>query len=161
MDNIYNNWPITIEGACISMNLYKALKDQHQEDINNFPMFFAFSNAQFEEGMQKLGLNSSETDKLYKTVGVNSYYKKSDAKMLHSMFNRHQKEMKEARSNDQFLYDMFDYELGNHEYCITWDVGPTLEALGLTEEEVENDPRMSAIFRKARHAKSEWYSKHG
>jgi len=64
-------------------------------------------------------------------------------------------------ANDQFLYDAFDYKLGNHEYCITWDIEPTLDALGLTEEEVENDARMSAILRKARQAQSEWYSKHG
>ena len=142
------------------MNLYQTMKDQHQEEINNFLMFFAFSNAQFEEGIQKLGLNPSETDKLYKT-GSGGYYRKTDAKELHSMFNRHQKEMKQAMKDDQFLYDAFDYELGNHEYCITWDVEPTLEALGMTEEEIENDARMSAIFRKARQAQSEWYSKHG
>ena len=69
--------------------------------------------------------------------------------------------MKEARSNDQFLYDMFDYELGNHEYCITWDVSDTLEALGITEKEIEADQRMALTLKKACKAQSEWYSKHG
>ena len=142
------------------MNLYKTMKNQHQEDINNFPMFFAFSNSQFEEGMNKLGLNSTDTDQIYKT-GSGGYYRKTDAKELHSIINSHKEEMKHAMGNDQFLYDAFDYELGNHEYCITWDVEPTLEALGMTEDEVENDARMAAIFRKARQAQSEWYSKHG
>ena len=160
MDTIYNNWPRILEGACINMNLYKTMKNQHQEDINNFPMFFAFSNSQFEEGMNKLGLNSTDTDQIYKT-GSGGYYRKTDAKELHSIINSHKEEMKHAMGNDQFLYDAFDYELGNHEYCITWDVEPTLEALGMTEDEVENDARMAAIFRKARQAQSEWYSKHG
>jgi len=142
------------------MNLYQNLKDQHQEDINNFPMFFALSNSQFEEGMQKLGLNSTDTDQIYKTDS-GGYYRKTDAKEFHSIISSHKEEMKHAMGNDQFLYDAFDYELGNHEYCITWDVEPTLEALGMTEEEIENDARMSAIFRKARQAQSEWYSKHG
>jgi len=142
------------------MNLYKTMKDQHQEEINNFPMFFAFSNAQFEEGMNKLGLNSTDTDQIYKT-GSGGYYRKTDAKELHSIINNHEEEMKQAIKDDQFLYDAFYYELGNHEYCITWDVEPTLDALGITEEEVENDARMAAIFRKARKAQSEWCSKHG
>ena len=142
------------------MNLYQNLKDQHQQEVNNFPMFFAFSNSQFEEGMQKLGLTSTDTDKIL-SLGGGCYLLKTDRPVFKEMFDRHQKEMKEARANDQFLYDAFDYELGNHEYCITWDVEPTLDALGLTKEEVENDARMAAIFRKARHAQSEWYSKHG
>ena len=159
MENTYNSWPRILEGACIKMNLYKTMKDQHQQEVNNFPIFFAFSNAQFEEGMNKLGLNSSDTDKII-SLGGGSYLLKTDKPTFKAMFDRHQKEMKEAMKDDQFLYDMFDYELGNHEYCITWDVEPTLDALGLTEEEVENDARMAAIFRKARQAQSEWYSKH-
>ena len=31
---------------------------------------------------------------------------------------------------------MFSYELANHEYCITYDIEPTLDALGLTLDEI-------------------------
>ena len=33
---------------------------------------------------------------------------------------------------------MFLYELANHEYCITYELEDTLEAVGLTIQEVEN-----------------------
>jgi len=36
----------------------------------------------------------------------------------------------------------FLYELANHEYCITYDLEPTLTALNLSEDDVQNDERL-------------------
>ncbi|NYC95061.1 hypothetical protein DFN09_003048 [Clostridium acetobutylicum] len=58
------------------------------------------------------------------------------------MLNRHDKEIKEAMKNDTFIFDMFYYELGNHEYSITYELGDTLDSLSLTYEEVQNDKRL-------------------
>jgi hypothetical protein len=44
---------------------------------------------------------------------------------------------------------MFNYELGNHEYCITHDLTDTLDALGLTLEEVNADPMMADALKRA------------
>jgi len=144
------------------MNKYTQLKNKHQEEVDNFPMFFAFSNQQFEEGMKKLGLDPSETDKLYKLGGTGGFYRKTDAEALHGMFNRHDKEMKQAmETDDQFIYDAFDYELGNHEYIVTYSVTDTLRALGLTMEEVNNNPRLLSALKKARKAQEDWYNKNG
>ena len=41
--------------------------------------------------------------------------------------------------NPKYLVDMFKYELANHEYGYTYDLEPTLEACGLTEEDIENN----------------------
>jgi len=66
------------------------------------------------------------------------------------MIDRHDKEMKEAMANDdEFVLNMFSYELANHEYCITYDVSDTLDALGLTIDEVRNDERLSNALQKA------------
>lgn len=135
------------------MNKYRELKARHEKMMNEFPMFFAFSNKQFEEGMAKLGLNPDETDKIYKLGGTGGFYRKSDSDKLKEMFATFDREMKEAIAADEtgegFIYDMFNYELANHEYCITWDLEPTLDALGLTIEEINADERLLKGLKKA------------
>ena len=112
--------------------------------------------------MKSLGLDPSETDKLYKAGGTGGFYRKTDAERLFKMFDNHRQEMKEAReTDDQFLFDMFNYELGNHEYVITYDVEDTLDALGLTVEEVNNNPRLLKALNKACKSQQNWYAKHG
>jgi len=144
------------------MNKYTELKNKQQEEINNFPMFFAFNDKQFNEGMKSLELDPSETDKLYSAGRTGGYYRKTDAERLHSMFKRHRQEMKLARETDnQFIYDMFYYELSNHEYVITYNVMDALDALGLTIEEVNNNPKYKSNLEKACMDQRDWYNKHG
>lgn len=134
------------------MNTYLELKQQHQKEVNEFPMQFAFSDEQFKEGMKKLGLESTDTDKIY-SLGMGGFYRKSDAQTLREMFNKHDKEMKEAIENDEtgegFIFDMFNYELGNHEYCYTGSVSQTLDALGFTIDEINNNPKLLHGLEKA------------
>jgi hypothetical protein len=125
------------------MNTYLALKQQHQKDVENFPFFFAFSNKQFEEGMAKFGLSPNDTDKIYKLGSTGGYYLRTDGDRLLEMFTRHEKEMQDAIDGDTtgegFIFDMFNYELANHEYIVTRDVQDTLDALDLTFEDIEKD----------------------
>jgi len=148
-------------GTCevVRINTYLALKEKHAKEVNDFPMFFAFSNDQFAEGMQKIGLNPSETDKIY-SAGAGGYYKKTDAEKLHAMFKTHDDEMKQARTNEEFIFHMFDYELGNHEYTYTGEVDQTLDALGLTMEEINNNELLSNGLKKAKKAQWDWNEKH-
>lgn len=135
------------------MNKYTELKKRHQKEVNDFPMFFAFNDKQFEEGMLKFGLDKNDTHLIYKLGNTGGFYRKSDAKALHEMFARHNAEMTEAIANDPtgegFIYDMFSYELANHEYCITYDLEPTLDACGLSEDEVLENPALTAGLKKA------------
>ena len=138
------------------MNTYLKLKQKHQEEVNSFPMAFAFNQKQFEEGMKKIGLKPTDTDKVYGMRGTGGFYKKTDHDKLSEMFDRHKEEMKNAiesdKTGDNFIYDMFNYELSNHEYVITYSVDDTLNALGLTEEEVNNNPVLLHGLQKARKA---------
>lgn len=131
------------------MNKYTELKDKHQKEVNEFPMQFAFSNEQFKEGMEQLGLTEKDTDKVYSFGNTGGFYRRSDAKRLHEMLDRQEQERKEAMKNDQYIYEMFDYELANHEYIITRSTRETLDALDLTQEQVETDKRLSAALKKA------------
>jgi hypothetical protein len=48
------------------MNKYQELREKQQAELNAFPMFFAFNQKQFEEGMKSLGLKPTDTKKIYK-----------------------------------------------------------------------------------------------
>ncbi len=123
------------------MNKYEEMKERHQKEFDNFPMKFAFSDKQFKESMEALGLTEKDTDKVI-GIGAGGFIRKSDLKAYTEMCQRTAREMQDAINEDitgeNFIKDMFLYELANHEYCITYELEDTLEAVGLTIQEVEN-----------------------
>lgn len=128
------------------MNQYRILKDRQQAEVNAFPFMFAFSQKQFDEGMvSRLGLQPTDTH-LILSIGGGGYIRKTDRDALHEMLQRHSDEMQAAIDADEtgegFVLDMFEYELDNHEYSYTWDLEPTLDALGLTPDEVNADAKL-------------------
>ena len=136
------------------MNKYTELKSKHQKEVDAFPFGFAFNQKQFDEMMEKWGLAPTDTDKIYK-IGGGGYVRKSDADGMDEMFARHEAERKAAMQDDEYLYQMFDYELANHEYSYTGDLEDTLDALGLTMDEINADPRMADALKRAIAAQEE------
>ncbi len=134
------------------MNRYADLKQRQQQEFSAFPMQFAFSDSQFAEGMAALGLEPTDTDKIYKAPG-GGFYRREDGPRLYDMMGRFDRELQEAIAGDQigdgFIYEMFLYELDNHEYGYTMDTEDTLDALGYTTEEVLGDPRLKRGIEKA------------
>lgn len=134
------------------MNDYCNLKNRHQKEINDFPMVFAFNNRQFDEGMRELGLDPNDTDKVFSIPG-GGFIRKTDSEALSNLLSRHGEEMQKAVDDDStglgFIYEMFRYELDNHEYSYTYDVTDTLDALDLTYDDVINNPRLSVGLNKA------------
>ncbi len=133
-------------------NSYLELKERHQKEYSSFPMMFAFSQKQFDEGMKNLGLDPEDTDKIY-SLGGGGYYRRTDVEALHKMFKAHEDEMNQAIENDKtgegFIFDMFNYELGNHEYCYTRDIEQTLDALAYTIDDINNNPLLLHGLKKA------------
>lgn len=134
-------------------NKYYELKQRHEKSINEFPMMFAFSNEQFNEGMKKLGLEPTDTDKIY-SIGAGGFIKKSDSEALDNLFKRNVEELQNAINEDltgeSFIYQMFLYELNNHEYSYTYDLSDTLDALGYTYEDIEKDIKLLTGLNKAK-----------
>ena len=149
------------------MNAYAEMKARHQERVNALPLKFAFSMDQFRKAMAELGLTENDTDKIYKMGGTGGFYRREDSQLIFTTLEENQLEMQAAIRNDLdgsgFIKDMFIYELANHEYCITYDLEPTLDALGLTEDEVLNNPALFDGLRLARNEylkeakENEWY----
>ena len=131
---------------------YIDLKQKQQQEVNDFPFGFAFSNSQFKEMMEKFGLKETDTDKIY-SIGAGGYIRKTDSEAMEKMFERHRQEMQDEINKDKkgtgFVYEMFRYELANHEYCVSYDLEPTLNALGLTEKQVFENPKLLTGLKKA------------
>lgn len=133
-------------------NQYLEMKQAHQKEVNNFPVFFAFSKDQFKEGIERLGLTENDTDKIY-SIGGGGYIRKADSKAFNDLFDKQDKELNKAIESDTdgtgFIFDMFYYELNNHEYIITYDVSDTLDCLGVTEKQLEENQNLKNGLRKA------------
>lgn len=103
--------------------------------------------------VERFNLTPTDTDKIY-SIGGGGYIRKEDHQAMRDMFERHAKEKKDAIAADStgegYIYDMFVYELANHEYMITMTSDDTLDALGLTWEDVKADPRLSLGLKKAK-----------
>jgi hypothetical protein len=132
---------------------YKKMKREHQAEIDNFPMFFAFGNDQFDENIKKVGLTPEDTDKIL-SIGYGGFIRKKDREKFLNMMERHDKELQQAIKEDKtgegFIKDMFLYELGNHEYIVTGRFDDTLDAVGLTLEEVKENEALEHGLIKAR-----------
>ena len=134
------------------MNAYQEMKDRQQKEFDAFPMGAAFSQQQFQQMMEKWGLTVNDTDKIF-SIGSGCYIRKTDKEALRDLINRLNKEKQDAiaadTTGDDFIFDMFVYELANHEYCITYDLEDTLDALGLTAEQINADKRLTHSLNKA------------
>ena len=127
------------------MNKYKELMERQKKEYDLFPHFFAFDDEQLKNGLQKLGFKETDRDKvLY--IGYNLFIPKDKMKDWDQMNIKHRNELKEKIKKDKtgmdFIFDMFSYELANHEYSYTGDVSDTLYALNITEEDIRNNDNL-------------------
>ena len=111
---------------------YFELKQKQQHEVDEFPMMFAFNNAQFKEGMERLGVTDAKKELF--SIGGGGFIRKTDSDALEKLFTRHAEEMEKAMSDKQFMIDAIEYELSNHEFCITYDPTQTINILNLDLE---------------------------
>lgn len=136
------------------MNKYNELKQRQQQEINALPIRFAFGNKQFKEMMTDWGLDAEkELDKICRLGNTGGFYLKKDAELIRDTFKRHTEEweaaIEEDKTGDGFIYQMFLCELSDHEYNYTKDYEETLDSLGYTWEQVQQDKRLLHGLEKA------------
>lgn len=132
------------------MNAYAEMKKRHQEEVNALPMYWAFSDEQFDQQLKELGLTRNDTGKLCKTFG-GGFCLASDAQMIADTLRGHRREMEEAISADEtgdgFIKDMFLSELSNHEYTYggrEWQAQPLQAGAGTVHGDEHQQQRRSA-----------------
>lgn len=137
------------------METYRELRERQQQEVNNFPLGFAFGNKQFEEMMEKWDLDAKKDSDLAQVIHLFSgaYILKKDIPAYKDMCRRHREELAAAIAGDKtgegFVYQMFLQELNNHEFGYTGDTSDALEALGYTAEQVIGDPKLKRGIEKA------------
>jgi hypothetical protein len=135
------------------MNDYQIMNERQHEEFNTLPIGAAFSSEQFEEMMKGWGLDANkDLDKIVHLV-AGAYIQKKDLPAYKEMAKRQTKEFEDAIATDQtgegFIYQMFLYELKNHEYGYTGDVEETLDALGYDADDIMKDTRLARGLEKA------------
>lgn len=97
---------------------YLELQKRHRRELEEFPIAYAFNDKQLQEALEKLGATKEECVTVF---GHGDIVKRTDAKALIKMLERHTKEMKDKLKDDpDFAYAAFLYEMDNHEYAINW-----------------------------------------
>jgi hypothetical protein len=140
------------------METYLQMKGRQRQELDSLPIKWAFNNEQFEQGLTELGLTRKDIGTLVKVPG-GGFCTKNTLDSLLDMLDRHGAELRQAIEKDEtgenFIAGMFGYELANHEYIITFDAGPALRALGLSDAEINSNPALLAGLQKARMSQTE------
>lgn len=123
------------------MNTYKAMIDRHQSIVNALPLAFAFSEKQYKRKLAEWNITEEEARAgAVVGIGAGGFIRSTDKQLVADTFEQIQEEKRAAIAADQtgdgFIYEMFLYELQNHEFIITQDTSETLAALEITEKEL-------------------------
>lgn len=138
------------------MKNYGQLNKYYQDKYNDYTSkygFYAYNKQQVDEG-----INKHPKDSKFSNCGQGLFMLENKAKGLIDLFNEQEKALKEAMQQPVFAYDAFNYELSNHEYCVSGDPDDALAMLDLTLEQVQQDKILLKAFKKAvtRQNNQEW-----
>jgi hypothetical protein len=132
------------------MSKYLELKKQNESlfdefSKNNIYWIFAFSTNEFEKKLIELNLKRDEIV----SIGAGGFIKKESINSYNQLSRVMINEIETIKNDDDELRKAFMYELANHEYCITYDLDDTLDALGLTRKQLQDDIRLALIMNDA------------
>lgn len=68
--------------SSMQKNRYQEMRERHQAEVNDFPLMFAFDARQFAEGLRRLGLRSSDKDKVCALPGTIESFRRPLAQTL-------------------------------------------------------------------------------
>lgn len=124
------------------MSRYSEMKHRHQQEFNALPLHFAFGDEQIKRKMAELGLTEENiASRIIVIPGTGGFMLREDYPQFVEICERHEREMKEAIAADKdgtgFIFEMFRYELANHEYGYTMSDSQTLSALRFKRSDIE------------------------
>lgn len=133
---------------------YRQMKDRHQAEVNALPLAFAFSREQYRRKLAQWGITEEEAEAgAVIGIGGGGFIRSSDREIVFGTLDRIQDETDAAIAADTtgegFVYEMFFYELNNHEFRYTHSAEETLDALSITEEELQNSEALRHGLNKA------------
>lgn len=137
------------------MKTYAEYTKQLQEKMNHLPYIkFAFGDYQTQAVFNSWGLTyPDDLDKVTTIYGAGDIIQKKDVEAFHQWYEEISKplddEFQELIKNDDFVIDMFIYELGNHEYQYSLDDTTVINACGFSMAEFNQDDRLTRLYKIA------------
>lgn len=127
---------------------YAELKQKQQQEVNEFPLGFAFSNDQFSKMMDNWGLNADKKEDIKKivSIGAGGYVQIKDIPSMNKMFRRHKKELREFRKNKNELKKAILHEMFNIEYEYSHDDEHLCNNLGVNFNDFKKDTELQKLF---------------
>lgn len=139
---------------------FKYKNDKAFHDFISKNVFFAFSDKQFKEGLEKFNIKENEVaDKLYKYFG-GGYILKSAVEEEKQILKRQHRLQNKYFNNFKNLVDALEYEMNNHECGYTGDYSEGLYALGYSWNDLENNKRLRKAYIIARKRVYDWFIEH-
>ena len=128
---------------------YLDLMKKHQQELEDFPIAYAFSDKQLEEALEKLGAKKEECVTVY---GHGDVMKKTDVPAFFALLKHQKAELQEAMKDEEFAEAAFLYEMDNHEYAINWDGDADVLACFNLDEKLLLERGLDGAYRRARRA---------
>jgi len=98
---------------------YEEYRQKKHIEVNDLPIFFAFSDDQFKKAMEERGLTINDTDKVYRLPISGGFYLRKDADIIRAFFSK-EDELSALMKDKEFAEEAYYYEMCNHEYAINW-----------------------------------------
>lgn len=84
-------------------------------------------------------------------IGAGGFIRKSDMKSFETLMDDLDLELsKRIKEDGEFVLQMFEYEIENHEYCITGDDEKIAHICGLSMNEIIYDERLGELYKRAK-----------
>lgn len=136
------------------METYKQMKDRHQNEVNALPLAFAFNRDQYRAKLAEWNITEEEARSgAIVGIGGGGFVRAEDHNKVLETFKRIREEEQAAiaadTTGDGFIYQMFLYELNNHEFSYTGDVEETLAALQLTADDINGNEALQHGLKRA------------
>lgn len=128
---------------------YLDLLEKQREELNSFPIAYAFSDEQLKEALEKLGATKDECVTIF---GHGDIVKKENAKPFVNMLKRHTDEIRELIKDKDIAEAAFLYEMDNHEYAINWDGDDDVLACFSMDYGELKEAGLEDAYRRARNA---------
>lgn len=130
-----------------NVNQYVEMKQRHKSERNSIAYIIAIGKEALDEELADFGWNEQDVRPVYDPNLLGLYVHKDEHSNFQEMINRHSIEYEQNIANDltgeRFIYDMWNCELANHEYVVTGDFAPALEALGFEISDLHNNPALA------------------
>jgi hypothetical protein len=127
---------------------YLDLQAKHREELEEFPIAYAFNEKQLEEALTKLGATREECVTVFDHGDI---VKKENVNALIAMLQRHTRELRDKlREDKEFAEAAFLYEMDNHEYAINWSADEDVMDCFSIDWQMLRDWGLEDAYRRAR-----------